>query len=120
MQISQELHAALVKLNVWDQFLSSVRSVRSFEEAEQAVVQFKEHARKQFAQLSLKAHPDRGGNLDEMQALSAAYSVVKKLNVQRPAPPPMVTFIRVEFGSGGFRTSSTSGTSTSTSWSGIF
>lgn len=112
MRIPAPLHAALVRLNVWAMFVQVAQNAANFEQAKAGVEELKRTAERNYKAQALDAHPDRGGDEEQMKELNAAMDLVAKVDVEPPRPRPTYTVIHVQFSSsygGGTTTSSTGG-----------
>lgn len=110
MQIPKALHSALLLFGCWEAFQRLLQTATSFEAVKAGVEALKADAERAYKQQALKAHPDHGGCEERMKALNAARDVLRKLEVRRPPPRPVVTVIHMHTDSWG------SGTTTATSY----
>jgi hypothetical protein len=93
MQIAQGMKAAMECLGVWETFLTGLQAVQSYSQVQALVEHTKEQAKANRNRLALTAHPDRGGSLEAMQALNAAYECLEGLTFRRA---PQVRVVQVE------------------------
>ena len=76
MRVSAKLHQSIQALGLMLE-LNRVAQSRSFDEAKQQLADLKSKAKQNFKELSLKHHPDVGGDEETMKLLSAAYDEIK-------------------------------------------
>jgi hypothetical protein len=59
--------------------------------ASKALDDWKENVlRSRYKELALENHPDKGGDEEKMKELSAAFNLLKQLNIIPRRPPPVV------------------------------
>lgn len=97
MQLPRGLYTAIKTLGMLGQF-NLVAQSKSFEEVTQRLEFFKQEAKQAFKTLSRTHHPDLGGDIEQMKALSAAYDEIKRMQIVRPRPQPMMRVVYVYHG----------------------
>jgi len=95
MKIPVQIHAALVTFGALDDFGALVHMtnrVRSFGEAQALVDQFQAFLDSRYKKMALEAHPDRGGDEEQMKAINAARTILKSLKPEpiRPVMPSII------------------------------
>jgi hypothetical protein len=115
MRIPQQIVEALTLFGVWQTFVQTMQSARSFEAVETGLEHVLAAAKASFKRQALDAHPDRcGGSEERMKALSAAWNAIKDMKAARPQP---MTVVRVAYHTS---TTWTGASSTTTGgWSGF-
>jgi hypothetical protein len=115
MQIATAMKGAMERLQVWEAFLAGLQVAQSYADIQALVGRTKEQAKANRNRLALVAHPDRGGSLEAMQELNAAYEVIEGLTFRR-APRVRVVQVEVRMSGGWHPYSTTSTTSGAGYW----
>jgi hypothetical protein len=115
MQIATRMKAALERLQVWEAFMAGLQAAQSYEGIQAMIERTKAQAKLNRNRLALTAHPDRGGSVDAMQELNAAYEAVEGL-VCRPVPQVRVVQVAVHIQNGWQTWAPTTSSTTSGGW----
>jgi hypothetical protein len=123
MNIQKDLYGAINHLRMLDRMGELLdRCFANDAEHEQALSAFKSEAEKSYRKLALKAHPDHGGDIEEMKRLNASIAMVRQMQrLRQPAPqPPPMAFdggcIVINLQTMGFGWPSFTGTTSTTGW----
>lgn len=116
-----EIQAALQLLGIEAALQAMMGGAKGPEHAFKLLETFKSKvAGAAYRKLAAEVHPDRadGGNEDRMKDLSAAYNIVKglQLRVQQPIPQPTHQIIIIRRGGAGFYEGTGSTSTTSSTW----
>ena len=89
--------------------------------SEENLKEAREKAEKEYKRLALKAHPDHGGDEEQMKKLNHAIAAIRDIQlIQQPRPQPMPFRVNIRFGGFGFSTFANTTTSftgsTGTGW----
>jgi hypothetical protein len=100
-------------------FIATMSSVKSFEEATKTLEDLKEKAKIEYKKLAFECHPDRNGGDDtKIKDLNVAYDLVKQVNIIKPQPRPQVRCVIIHSTMNGWgnATTTTTNTYTSSAW----
>lgn len=86
MQIATRVKDALELLSLWGEFEQGLKALSRLDEVHALVARIKESAKSKRREFARTHHPDRGGDIEKMQAFNAACDTVQMLTFQVRQP----------------------------------